>query len=98
MKLLALTLLVLFLLLQIKLWSEDGGLKELWQLNRELVLQTEENQQRQERNAVLDAEVKDLKDGLAAIEERARSELGMIRKGEIFIQVVDSPIDGSNDE
>lgn len=89
MKVLALTLLVLFLLLQMKLWSSDGGLKELWQLKSELALQSYENQQRQERNAVLEAEVRDLKDGLAAIEERARSELGMIRKGEVFIQVVD---------
>ncbi len=94
MKLLAILLLILFLLLQVKLWSADGGLKEVWQLSHELKVQLEENQQRQERNDALEAEVRDLKGGLAAIEERARSELGMIRKGETFFQVVEKPLDG----
>lgn len=77
-------------MLQTKLWSGDGGLKEVWQHAAELELQLKESQFRQERNAELEAEVRDLNGGLAAIEERARNELGMIRKGEIFIQVVES--------
>ncbi len=76
-------------MLQSKLWSNDGGLKEVWRHSDELALQLEESQQRHARNTKLEAEVKDLNGGLAAIEERARSELGMIRKGETFIQVVE---------
>ncbi|MCF6219015.1 MAG: cell division protein FtsB [Gammaproteobacteria bacterium] len=89
MKLIAIVLLTILVMLQTKLWSNDGGLKEVWRHSDELALQLEESQQRQARNAKLEAEVKDLNGGLAAIEERARSELGMIRKGETFIQVVE---------
>ncbi len=89
MKLIAIVLLTIFVVLQTKLWSNDGGLKEVWRHGDELALQLEESQQRRARNAKLEAEVKDLNGGLAAIEERARSELGMIRKGETFIQVVE---------
>ncbi len=88
MKLLSIVLLILLIMLQSKLWSDDGGLKEVWQHRAELELQREESRLRQERNAELEAEVRDLNNGLAAIEERARSELGMIRRGETFIQVV----------
>lgn len=88
MKLLSIILLILLITLQAKLWSGDGGLKEVWQHRAELELQREESRLRQERNAELEAEVRDLNNGLAAIEERARSELGMIRRGETFIQVV----------
>ena len=98
MKLLIISLLILFVLLQIKLWSADGGLKESWYLSEELELQLKENQQRKERNDALEAEVQDLKGGLAAIEERARSELGMIRKGETFFQVVEQPVAGGSNE
>ena len=86
------------MLLQIKLWSADGGLKESWYLREELAVQLKDNQQRQERNDALEAEVQDLKGGLAAIEERARSELGMIRKGETFFQVVEQPVAGVSNE
>ncbi len=89
MKLLAIVLFTIFIMLQTKLWSNDGGLKEVWRHSDELALQHEESQQRRARNAKLEAEVKDLNGGLVAIEERARSELGMIRKGETFIQVVE---------
>ncbi len=88
MKLLSIVLLILLIMLQSKLWSDDGGLKEVWQHRAELEFQREESRLRQERNAELEAEVRDLNNGLAAIEERARSELGMIRRGETFIQVV----------
>lgn len=98
MKPLIFFLLILFVLLQIKLWSVDGGLKESWYLSEELEKQRAENQQRHERNDVLEAEVRDLKGGMAAIEERARNELGMIRKGETFFQLVEPQADKDHNE
>ena len=70
-------LVVLFVLLQYKLWVGDGSLAEVWDLYRQTELQKQENQRLQERNQALEAEVKDLKQGLEAIEERAREELGI---------------------
>ena len=90
MKILAGVLLVLLLLLQGQLWFGQGSLPDLWRLQDAVRAQQDENRQLEERNAVLAAEVKDLKSGLEAIEERARSELGMIREGETFYQVTDS--------
>ncbi len=98
MKILAVVLFILFVMLQVKLWSADGGLREVWLLEKRLTVQVEANQQRQQRNDTLSAEVKDLKSGLIAIEERARSELGMIRKGETFIQVVNKTEDKLNND
>jgi cell division protein FtsB len=80
---------ILFVLLQFKLWFGDGSVKEGWRLQDAIVTQSAENSQLKERNQSLAAEVDDLKQGLEAIEERARSELGMIKKGETFYQVVD---------
>lgn len=60
----------------------------MWELDRQVEAQKKVNQQTKTRNAVLDAEVRDLKQGTDAVEERARSELGMIKPGEIFFQVV----------
>jgi cell division protein FtsB len=82
-------LLVLLVLLQFKLWLGDGGLRDIWDLQAAIEAQTGENQQLLERNQALAAEVNDLKEGLEAIEERARRELGMIRQGETFYQVVE---------
>lgn len=83
-------LLGLTLLLQYRLWVGEGSVAEAWSLR-----QAVENQQRQNlalrmRNQALEAEVQDLKQGMDAIEERARSELGMIREGETFYQIIDS--------
>lgn len=89
MKVLVAVLLMLFALLQYRLWLSDGGLLKVWQLHQAVTRQQEENQRLLERNRALEAEVRDLKEGLAAIEERARSELGMIREGETFYQVVE---------
>jgi len=83
--------LVLVLVLQFKLWFGDGGLLEVRELGRTLAVQQEENSRLRERNQALAAEVEDLRRGLAAIEERARSELGMIVRGETFFQVVEDP-------
>jgi len=84
-----LTLAVLILLLQYPLWFGKGGWFKVWELSSEVDLQKQANQQAQARNAVMDAEVRDLKQGSDAIEERARSELGMIKRGEVFFQVDD---------
>lgn len=88
MKILVSILLVLLLMLQYRLWVGDGSLAEVWQLRREITAQEAENQRLLERNRVLEAEVRDLKKGVKAIEERARNELGMIRKNETFYQIV----------
>ncbi|MCK9531152.1 MAG: cell division protein FtsB [Gammaproteobacteria bacterium] len=89
MRTLIATLLVVFVLLQYRLWFGDGSLIKVWQLKQALIEQQNENQRLSERNRVLEAEVRDLKEGVAAIEERARTELGMIRDGETFYQVVE---------
>jgi cell division protein FtsB len=79
----------LILLIQYPLWFGKGGWLRVWEVDGQIRAQRETNRQRQARNAALDAEVRDLKEGLDAIEERARSELGMIRKNELFFQVLD---------
>ena len=84
-------LVVLLVLLQYKLWLGDGSLAEVWDLYRQVELQKEENQRLQERNQALEAEVQDLKQGLESIEERAREELGMIKEGETFYQIIEDP-------
>jgi cell division protein FtsB len=89
MRILIAVLIILILALQYRLWVGEGSLAEVAALRDQLEAQKLENQQLRERNAALDAEVQDLKTGYAAIEERARSELGMIRNDEIFYQVID---------
>ena len=84
-------LLILLGLLQYRLWMGDGSLAEVWRLHGQVEAQKEENERLRERNQALDAEVQDLKQGQAAIEERAREELGMIRKDETFYQIVEEP-------
>jgi cell division protein FtsB len=91
MKWLALALGVLLVLLQFRLWVGDGSVAEVWGLRQQVEAQRSENAALRERNQALEAEVLDLKTGLAAIEERARSELGMIKDGETFLQVVKRP-------
>jgi len=84
-------LVVLLVLLQYKLWVGDGSFAEVWDLYQQVETQREENQQLHERNQALEAEVQDLKQGLEAIEERAREELGMVKEGEIFYQIIEEP-------
>src|SRR6185295_16046894 len=81
----------MLLLLQYPLWFSSGGVFAVWQLKHEIAGQRSENTKLRERNAALDAEVNDLKQGSTAIEERARTELGMVKKGETFYQVVGDP-------
>lgn len=90
MRAVPLILLVLLLLLQYPLWLGKGGWLKVWDLNRQVEAQQQLNQQSQTRNAMLDAEVRDLKQGTAAIEERARSELGMIKRDEVFYQILEN--------
>ena len=89
MKFLAAGLLLLLVLLQYRLWLGEGGMREVVQLRSEITAQQEENALLRERNRTLAAEVQDLKKGTTAIEERARTDLGMIGQGETFYQVVE---------
>ena len=82
-----LALVVLIALLQYPLWLGKGGWIRVWDYERQLQAQRQVNQKLEQRNAGLDAEVRDRKSGLEPIEERARYELGMIKEGEIFVQV-----------
>src|SRR5574341_2602697 len=79
----------LVVLLQYPLWLGKGSWLRVWEVDRQLAEQREVNRQFAIRNAALDAEVRDLKEGLDAIEERARSELGMVKQDEVFFQVLD---------
>jgi len=87
MKVLGLILFVLIVLLQYSLWQGKGSWNRVWETSQKVASQKEANQKNEIRNGVLEAEVQDLKKGLVAIEERARSELGMIKQDEIFFQV-----------
>jgi cell division protein FtsB len=89
MKLLALALVALIALIQYPLWLGKGSWLRVLEVDRQIRAQRDINQRLQARNAALDAEVRDLKQGLDAIEERARSELGMIKQDEIFFQLLD---------
>ena len=82
-------LIVMLAGLQYRLWIADGGIAHTHRLKSELQAQREDNERLRARNAAMDAEIKDLKSGLAAIEGRARSSLGMIKQGETFYLVVD---------
>lgn len=83
-------LLILFLWLQYRLWHGPGSISELHRLQTAVVEQQQKLEHLTTRNQVLEAEVLDLKHGLEALEERARFELGMIREGEVFYQIVDA--------
>ncbi len=82
-----LVLVALIVLLQYPLWLGKGGWLRVWDMERQLKGQREVNAKLEQRNAGLDAEVRDLKTGYGAIEERARFELGLIKDGEVFVQV-----------
>ena len=87
MRLLAGILGALIVLIQYPLWLGKGGWLTAWRLESKLETERARNLQLEERNAALTAEVRDLKQGTEAIEERARSELGMVRPDEIFFQI-----------
>lgn len=91
MRWLTLILVGLIVLLQYSLWLGKGSWLRVWEVDQQLKTQREANQVLQARNASLDAEVRDLKQGYGAIEERARSELGMVKGDEVFFQVLEEP-------
>ncbi len=80
-------LLALIALLQYPLWLGKGGWMRVREVERQLAEQRATNKSLEARNSGLEAEVRNLKDGLEAIEERARDEIGMVKEGEIFVQV-----------
>ena len=88
MKLLSFLLFVAIAAMQYPLWLGKASWLRVWQVDQEVVAARAENVQLQNRNNMLEAEVNDLKQGLEAIEERARSDLGMIKEGEILFQIV----------
>ena len=88
MRVLAAVLAALILVLQYPLWFGKGGWLRVRELDRQVMAQAAANDRLKARNDVLDAEVRDLKQGREAVEERARAELGMIRADEVFYQVV----------
>ena len=88
MKALAYTLAALLVALQYPLWLGMGGWARVWDLDRQLAAQREQVARLKARNDALDADVRDLKQGYDAIEEHARMQLGMIKRDEIFFQVV----------
>ena len=91
MKWLAAALLVAVILLQYRMWLSEDGVHEVARLRQAVDVQRAENEQLAERNRQLAAEVRDLKTGMEALEERARSDLGMIARNETFYQVVPAP-------
>jgi len=88
MKILIAVLILLIIGLQYKLWFGDGSLSEVVQLSRELEIQRARLEQLEARNRILEAQVLDLQNGLDAFEEKARNDLGMIKQGETFIQLI----------
>jgi cell division protein FtsB len=101
LRVLVMLLAVLLAWLQYRLWFGSGGTREVGALHRQVDKQARDNAGLQQRNDALAAEVEDLKSGEAAIEERARSELGMIKPGEKFYRVVEAepvqPAQGEED-
>ena len=90
-RLFAIVLLILIVLLQLKYWVGDGGVREVEALRARVQAQARENAALEQRNAVLAAEVEELREGKEALEERARSELGLIKPGETYYRVVERP-------
>lgn len=88
MRLLFLVLVLLLGLIQYPLWLGKGGWFRVWELQAQLTRQRETNEGLLSRNAALQAEVRNLESGTEAIEERARGELGMMREGEVFVNIL----------
>jgi cell division protein FtsB len=83
-------LILLLVVLQLKLWTGQGNWRQVEALRAQVAAQKKENDELLRRNQALAAEVKDLKSGVDAVEERARNEMGMIKPGETFYRVVDT--------
>lgn len=96
MKVFAVVLFLVLVLLQFRLWLSDDGVREVSRLEKAVAGQEDENASLKARNDRLAAEVKDLKEGMTAVEERARSDLGMVGTNESFYQVVPPQKDESS--
>lgn len=88
MRMLIISLLLIFGLLQYKLWLEDGGIAKIMHLQKTIAAQEQQNNDLKQQNAALAAEVHDLKHGQTAVEEHARNDMGMVKKGETFYQFI----------
>jgi cell division protein FtsB len=88
MRVLFTLLFIVLVLLQLKMWFGEGGFRDVRRLEQRVEEQVAENEMLAQRNRQLQAEVEDLREGLGAVEERARSELGLIKEHEEFYQVV----------
>ncbi len=97
MRFLLAILLLILILLQLKMWFGEGGFSDVRRLEQRVEEQTKENEALAQRNRELRAEVEDLRQGLGAVEERARSELGLIKENEEFYQVVPAEIRVADD-
>lgn len=91
MRSLIIALIVIIAALQYKLWFAAGSVPEVLVLKQSLQRQMDKNDQLKMRNKALEAEVKNLKIGQKALEERARTDLGMVREGETFYQIIEAP-------
>ncbi len=89
MRLITIVLAVLLVLIQYPLWFGKGGWRRVWDLDQQVSATQKKNDGLKARNAKLESEVRDLKEGTDAIEERARYEMGMIKQGETFVQILD---------
>ena len=96
MRALAVIFVLLILALQYPMWLGKGGWLQVRELDRQVEAQRQVNADLKARNAALDADVRDLKTGFEAIEERARSELGMVRQDEVFFQLPADPAPASS--
>ena len=88
MKTIIIFMIVLLAFLQYKLWLAGDGIPETWHLQKQVTVQVTKNNLLRDRNKQLDVEVSDLKSGKQALEERARTELGMIKDDEVFYQLI----------
>ena len=98
MRLVPILLAALLIAIQFPLWLGKGGWMRVREAEQQLAAQNRVNADLEARNAKLAAEVKDLKEGAGAVEERARFELGMLKEGELFVQIVDAPSKASPDK
>ena len=89
MRILAVLLAALIVAIQMPLWLGKGGWLRVWELDQQVAAQRVQNARLEARNAAVAAEVRDLKQGLEAVEERARYELGLVRPDEVFFQIVE---------
>ncbi|WP_034303499.1 cell division protein FtsB [Herbaspirillum sp. RV1423] len=96
MRLIILCLTALLVLIQYPLWLGKGGWLRVWDLDKQVQQAQKKNDELKARNAKLESEVEDLKQGTGSVEERARYELGMIKQNEVFIQILDGNAAGAS--